>query len=122
MRRVFPVAYQRRCVGMVDKMDLESIVERRASSSLATDTKNTAEKDTFSAVFFIQTAGLVYHRPFWAGYHRRRRISSRQGVYLLRFDDIQHSVLMIYRNKLRMIYKAHTLILVRFCAIIYLKR
>lgn len=29
----------RRCVGMVDKMDLESIVARRASSSLATDTK-----------------------------------------------------------------------------------
>ena len=30
--------------------------------------------------------------------------------------------LMIYRNKLRMIYKAYALILVRFCAIIYLKR
>ena len=33
-------------------------------------------------------------------------------------DDIQNFVLMIYRNKLRMIYKAHALILVRYYAII----
>jgi hypothetical protein len=31
--------------------------------------KNTAEKDTFLQYFFIQVADLVYHQPFWAGYH-----------------------------------------------------
>ncbi len=41
--------------------------------------------------FFIQAAGLVSHHG--------------NAVYLLlRLDDIQHFVLMIYRNKLRMIY------------------
>ena len=33
-------------------------------------------------------------------------IITRQRVYYLRLDDIQCSALMIYRNKLRMIYKA----------------
>jgi len=31
---------------------------------------------------------------------------TRQRVSRLRLDDIQHFVLMIYRNKLRMIYNA----------------
>ena len=36
----------------------------------------------------------------------------------LRLDDIQCSALMIYRNKLRMIYKAYALIYLRKCDII----
>jgi len=31
---------------------------------------------------------------------------TRQRVFFLRLDEMQHFVLMIYRNKLRMIYKA----------------
>ena len=38
---------------------------------------------------------------------------TRQRAFSLQLDDIQHFVLMIYRNKLRMIYKA--------CALIYLR-
>ena len=56
---------------------------------------------------FIQTAGLAYHHALacissalWAVYHHSPECIS------LRFDDIQCSALMIYRNKLRMIYKA----------------
>jgi len=37
---------------------------------------------------------------------------------LLRLDDIQCSALMIYRNKLRMIYKAYALICLQKCDII----
>ena len=57
-------------------------------------------------------------------------ISSRFSVYIIaagayhqpqvvyfRNDDIQNSVLMIYRNKLRMIYKANALILDSACRI-----
>ena len=59
--------------------------------------------------FFIQTAGLVYHhRTKCGGYHQPLWgwISSRhsRAYPFLRFDDIQCSALMIYRNKLRMIY------------------
>ena len=63
---------------------------------------------------FIQAAGLVYHHDAvvdiikdgnaaLASHHAGACIS-------LRLDDIQHFVLMIYRNKLRMIYKAYALI------------
>ena len=55
----------------------------------------------------------VYHQPLWGC------ISSRASVYFLRLDDIQCSALMIYRNKLRMIYKAYALIYWRKCGIIY---
>ncbi len=41
-----------------------------------------------------------------------------QRVSSLRLDDIQHFMLMIYRNKLRMIYKAYALIYLRKCDII----
>ena len=77
----------------------------------------------FDTTFFIQTAGLAYHHAsacissaLWAVYHH-----SSECIFL-RFDDIQPYGLMIYRNELRMIYKAFALILVRFCAIIFLKR
>ena len=71
----------------------------------------------------IQVERLGFFYP-----NRRVGISSRISVYLispcgagyhhgvavhtisLRFDDIQHSVLMIYRNKLRMIYNGEPLI------------
>ena len=47
--------------------------------------KNTAENDTFSAVFFIQVADLVYHRRAKRGaYHQPLWgcISSRASVHL----------------------------------------
>ena len=51
---------------------------------------------------FIQAAGLVYHhavrRVYHQGRQRRPCISSRASVYILRLDDIQHFVLMIYRS------------------------
>ena len=59
--------------------------------------KNTAEKDTFSAVFFYPSRRLGISSPhevwwissaLWAVYHRRRCIP-------LRLDDIQNFVLMI---------------------------
>ena len=43
---------------------------------------------------------------------------TRQRAFCLRLDDIQHFVLMIYRNRLRMICKAHALIYLRKCDII----
>ena len=69
---------------------------------------------------FIQAAGLAYHHdavvdiisPCGAVSHH-----ALACIYL-RLDDIQPYGLMIYRNKLRMIYKACALILVRLCDII----
>ena len=73
---------------------------------------------------FIQAAGLAYHWMYTSPqarytfvYHQGRRaalvshhaiacIQERQAFLFLRLDDIQHFVLMIYRNKLRMIYNA----------------
>ena len=43
---------------------------------------------------------------------------TRQRAFCLRLDDIQPYGLMIYRNKLRMIYKAYALIYSRMCDII----
>ena len=43
---------------------------------------------------------------------------TRQRVFSLRLDDMQCFALMIYRNKLRMIYKACALIYLRKCGII----
>ena len=73
---------------------------------------------------FIQAAGLVYHRRAKCGaYHQGRQAAlvSHQplwGWILLRLDDIQNFAWMIYRNKLRMIYKAYALIYLRKCDII----
>ena len=60
--------------------------------------------------FFIQSEGLVYHRRTKCGVYHQGRLPplyliTRQRASYLRLDDIQHFVLMIYRNKLRMIYK-----------------
>ena len=77
-------------------------------------TKNTAEKNTFSAVFFYPSRRLGISSPhevrwissaLWAGYHHAL------ACIPLRLDDIQCSALMIYRNRLWMIYKACALIL-----------
>ena len=70
MRQIFSVAYQRRCVGMVDKMDLESIVERRASSSLATDTieKDLAVARSFSICNYLNSLSdlvlFLFHHEY----------------------------------------------------------
>ena len=54
-----------------------------------------------------------------AYHHALACISSPQAyiinrrLYRFRNDDIQNFVLMIYRNKLRMIYKAYALIYLR---------
>ena len=82
--------------------------------------KNTAEKDTFSAVFFYPSRRLGISSPhevwwissaLWAVYHHA------SACIFLRLDDIQHYVLVIYRNKLRMIYKADALIYLPMCDI-----
>ena len=52
-----------------------------------------------SVVYIISPFGAVSHHA--------------PACILLRLDDIQHFVLMIYRNKLRMIYKAFALIYLR---------
>ena len=71
---------------------------------------NTRILTIFKVAFFIQAAGLVYHRRTKCGvYHQGRRAAlvSHQplwGWIPLRLDDIQPSGLMIYRNELRMIY------------------
>ena len=102
--------------------------EDRARSSREKQIPSSAPKKSyhFDATFFIQTAGLVYHhRTKCGGYHQPLMgldIITPRRVSFLRFDDIQHSVLMIYRNKWRMIYKAYALIFLKLCAIIYLKR
>ncbi len=49
-----------------------------------------------SAVYIISPFGAVYHHA--------------SACILLRLDDIQCYALVIYRNKLRMIYKAYALI------------
>ena len=84
--------------------------------------KNTAEKDTFSAVFFYPSHRLGISSRRSRGYHQGRRAAlvSHQplwGWIFQRLDDIQHFVLVIYRNKLRMIYKAYALIYSRMCDI-----
>ena len=63
--------------------------------------KSTAEKDTFSAVhflqyFFIQVADLVYHQPFGAGYHLAF------GEYIIT-EGVFLCDLLIFSNKFRMI-------------------
>ena len=60
---------------------------------------------------FIQAAGLAYlHRAKCGAYHQGRRAAldliTHQRASCLRLDDIQCFALMIYRNRLRMIYKA----------------
>ena len=62
--------------------------------------------------FFIHYGVMAYHhRTKCGGYHQKERgnrsflhIITLQRVLKLRNDDIQNFVLMIYRNKLRMIY------------------
>jgi hypothetical protein len=62
--------------------------------------------------FFIQAAGLAYHRRTKCGaYHQGRQadlVSHHASACIsLRLDEIQHFVLMIYRNRLRMICNSY---------------
>ena len=92
--------------------------KRRDSKSRRALTRRVGSNPTFSArkkqvarlAFFYPSRRLGISSP-----REVRRISSAPtGLYLitrqracsLRLDDIQHFVLVIYRNKLRMIYKA----------------
>ena len=59
--------------------------------------------------FFIQAAGLAYHHRTKCGAYHQGRLTDLASHHApaciyLRLDDIQHFVLMIYRNELRMIY------------------
>ena len=71
---------------------------------------------------FIQAAGLAYHHDavvdIIKGGAPPLYLITRQRVSYLRLDDIQCFALMIYRNTLRMIYKAYALIYCLKCAII----
>ena len=60
--------------------------------------------DARSTAYIISPFGAVSHHA--------------PACIYLRLDDIQIFGLMIYRNKLRMIYKAYTLIYLRSCDII----
>ena len=58
---------------------------------------------------FILAAGLAYHRRAKCGVYHQGLVAplyiiTRQRASYLRLDDIQTFGLMIYRNKLRMIY------------------
>jgi len=77
--------------------------------------KNTAEKDTFLQYFLSKPQAWHIISPCGAGYHHGNAVYliTRRRASCLRLDDIQHFVLMIYRNKLRMIYKACVLICLR---------
>ena len=66
-------------------------------------TKKTMENDTFSIVFFIHCESNGISSALTS-------MSSAIGCILFRNDDIQNFVLMIYRNKLRMIYNGKPLI------------
>ena len=62
-------------------------------------------------LFLSKPLILAYHRRTKCGaYHQGRQadlVSHHASACIsLRLDEIQHFVLMIYRNKLRMIYKA----------------
>ena len=64
--------------------------------------------------------GLAYHRRTKCGvYHQGRRAAlvshHAPACIFLRLDDIQCSALMIYRNKLRMIYTPYGVIWMRDC-------
>ena len=53
--------------------------------------------------FFIQAAGLVYHHRAKCGAYHQGRVAP---LYLITRQRVSICGLMIYRNKLRMIYKA----------------
>ena len=94
------------------RVPVSKTVGRGFESSCPCQQKQNICLPTNVLFLFIQAAGLVYHHdavvyiisPFGAVSHHAPACIS------LRLDDIQHYVLMIYRNKLRMIYKAYALI------------
>ena len=73
--------------------------------------------------FFIQAAGLAYHcRTKCGAYHQGRQadlVSHHASACIsLRLDEIQHFVLMIYRNKLRMICNPYGIVDIQGFALI----
>ena len=56
-------------------------------------------------LFLSIAKAMAYHHALACISSQQAYIINRR-LYRFRNDDIQHSVLMIYRNKLRMIYKA----------------
>jgi hypothetical protein len=68
-------------------------------------------------LFLSIAKAMAYHHALACISSPQAYIINRR-LHRFRNDDIQNCVLMIYRNKLRMIYKAYALILVRLCGII----
>ena len=60
-------------------------------------------REPCSRYFFIQAAGLVYHRRTKCGAYHQGRVAP---LHLITRQRVSSCGLMIYRNKLRMIYKA----------------
>ena len=65
--------------------------------------------------FFIQAAGLAYHHRAKCGAYHQGRVAP---LHIITRQRVSSCGLMIYRNKLRMIYKACALIYFRKCDII----
>ena len=68
-------------------------------------------------LFLSIAKAMAYHHALACISSPQAYIINRR-LYRFRNDDIQNCVLMIYRNKLRMIYKAHALIYLPKCDII----
>ena len=70
----------------------------------------------------IPSLRSLHHRAKCGVYHQGRiaplYLITRQRAYSLRLDDILPCGLMIYRNKLRVIYKVYALIYLQKCDII----
>jgi len=78
--------------------------------------KSTKKEVTFvyqKLLLFLSIAkAMAYHHALACISSPQAYIINRR-LYRFRKDDIQNCVLMIYRNKLRMIYKAYALIYLR---------
>ena len=86
-------------------------LDTKLNDKIRIDARAQSEFGTRDTVFFIQAAGLAYyHRTKCGVYHQGRPVAlvshHAPACISLRLDDIQRFALMIYRNKLRMIYTA----------------
>ena len=73
----------------------------------------------FCSIFLSKSQTWYIISPFGLDIISPVASISSPKVYSLRLDGIQNFVLVIYRNKLRMIYKAEALILMLECGIIH---
>ena len=108
---------------LMAKDDVNNVGAGRAAkgANLVIRTIKMMQNDTFSIIFFIHCESNGISSPLGV-YHHRRCISSAIGCVLFRNDDIQTFGLMIYRNKLRMIYNGKLLIFWLENGIMHLKR